>query len=62
MCRAGKDIVFIKRNGDVVSCYGSQSYNLGNILTNKIVLFDKPMPCLNELCVCPDMFVNYLVN
>lgn len=62
ICNAGKDVVFIKWNGDVTSCYGSKFYSLGNILTNKIILFDKPMPCLNDTCDCPDMFVNYLID
>lgn len=62
LCNAGKDIVFIKWNGDISSCYGIKHYSLGNILTNNVKFLDKAMPCLNDICNCPDMFLNYLIN
>ena len=62
LCNAGKDIVYVKWNGDVTSCYTSNYYTLGNILTDRIKFFIEPKPCLSDICDCPDMFVNYLIG
>jgi MoaA/NifB/PqqE/SkfB family radical SAM enzyme len=56
LCRAGMDVIFVEPDGTAVSCPGTRTYNLGNLLNGTLRTLDGPRPCLSAICQCPDLW------
>jgi MoaA/NifB/PqqE/SkfB family radical SAM enzyme len=58
LCKAGKNLIRIKGNGDITRCAGDHTL-LGNIFTG-FELFDAPRPCMLKKCPCfsPDRLID----
>jgi len=57
-CDAGLQCGRMTPEGDVFRCHGSSRY-LGNLFKGSLNLFDQPLACPYDLCLCPYLGLKY---